>query len=153
MNSHGDVGVKALRACMETLSPYLQEPLGPSPTDRVAETADVPRGLGLGAHGPGVWPLLRSLDGAASGTRPNLTAPIKTEPAGTGVCCRPGVRTPPWSLWRSSSAGDPRWTGRLSRAPGVECPSECEWFWGLSVMESTSAAPSLLRGLGDSSVG
>lgn len=35
MNSHGDVGLKVLRACKETMSPYLQEPLGPSPTDGV----------------------------------------------------------------------------------------------------------------------
>lgn len=47
----------------------------------------------------------------------------------------------------SSSACDPRWTGRLSRAPVLGCPWEHAWFWGLSVMESTRAAPFLLRGL------
>ena len=33
MNLHGDIGVKVLRVCEETVIPYLQELLGPSPPD------------------------------------------------------------------------------------------------------------------------
>lgn len=108
---------------METLSPHPGSRLDPAPLTGWLKPRMFLEVWGLEPTVQAFGPPKVIDGGRFRDSLPNLTAPIKTEPCRHGVCCRPQVRTPPWSLWRSSSAGDPRWTGRLS-SPGVEARRE-----------------------------